>query len=69
MSKVIIDIRDKSKEKTFVDFLKSIPFITVQENKKTVIKSKIDFRKSFGIWMDRDISLKSIRDRAWTRLR
>jgi len=69
MSKLIIDIRDKTKEKTFVEFLKTIPFITVQENKKTGSKNKVDFRKSFGIWMGRKITLKDIRDRAWNRLK
>lgn len=69
MSKLIIDIRDKSKEKTFVDFLKSIPFISVQENTKIGKTGKNEFRKLFGIWRHRDISLENIRDRAWDRLK
>ncbi len=69
MSKLIIDIKDKSKEKTFIDFLKSIPFITVQEKSKTGIKSKKEFRKLFGIWMGRDVSQDALRDRAWNRLK
>ena len=68
MSKVVIDIKDKSKEKTFISFLKSIPFITVQENKKVHLKNISNFRRSFGMWVGRDISLKEIRGKAWNRL-
>lgn len=68
MSKVIIDIKDKSKEKTFINFLKSIPFIVVQEKAKETKKDYSSFKNLFGIWKGRNISLNEIRSKAWDRM-
>jgi len=67
MSRVIIDIKDKSKEKTFISFLKSIPFIVVQEKVKETKKDYDNFKAIFGIWKGRDINLNEIRSKAWDR--
>ena len=67
MSKVIIDIKDKSKEKAFINFLKSIPFIVIQEKVKDKNRSYSAFKSLFGLWKGRDINLKAIRNKAWDR--
>lgn len=68
MSKVIIDIKDKTKEKVFINFLKSIPFIVVQEKPEIRTRNHDDFKKIFGIWKGRNINLQDIRNKAWNRM-
>jgi len=69
MSKVIIDIHDKSKEKALIDFLKSIPFIAVHEKEISKTRDSSSFKKIFGLWKGRDINLTEIRSKAWDRKR
>jgi len=67
MSKVIIDIMDKSKEKPFLDFLKSLPFIKVQEDFFEKTGGENNLKEIFGIWKGRDITQDEIRNKAWNR--
>ena len=70
MGRVTIDIKDKSKEKSFINFLKDIPFIEVKVNKIKNDNKKKDieeFKKIFGIWKGRDINLNNIRKVAWRK--
>lgn len=67
MSRVIIEIKDKSKFNTFINFLKEIPYIKFKIEQTENKSSSSEFSKLFGIWKDRDINLKEIRDRAWNR--
>ncbi len=68
MGKIVIDIKDKSKENIVISLLKELPFIELKELKKKSIVSKgSDFRKLFGIWKDREISLRDLREKAWQR--
>jgi hypothetical protein len=69
MSRVIIDIHDKSKEKALIEFLKSIPFVAVLEKQKTKGVNRGNFRKLYGLWKGRKISLKEIKSAAWDRKR
>lgn len=67
MSNFIIEINDKSKEETVIDFLKQIPYISIKEQKKTSKKKQSEFKKIFGIWSGKDIGLDAIRKKAWSR--
>jgi len=68
MGKIIIDIKDKSKEQIIISLLKELPFIEIKEFKKESRARKTsDFRKLFGIWEGREISLRDLRKKSWQR--
>ena len=66
MGKIIIDVKDKSKEYMVLDFLKELPFIEIKESSFDK-KGVLEFRKLYGIWKDRDISKNDLRKKAWLR--
>jgi|AntAceMinimDraft_17_1070374.scaffolds.fasta_scaffold372288_1 hypothetical protein len=69
MDRLVINIKDKTKEEALINFLRELPFIDIEEstvkNKSRAVSS--NFRKLFGIWKDRDVSLNEIRDKAWPK--
>jgi len=71
MEQITIQIKDKKKAKTLLDFLKSLDFIeSVSEKELSAEKApKItgdnDFFSMAGFWAGRDITLQSIREQAW----
>jgi len=65
--KIVIDVSNEEKAKNLIDMLKDIPYvknIKVESNKK---KKKPDFEAVFGIWKDRNITLKDVREKAWRK--
>ena len=71
MEQIIIRIKDKQKARTLVDFLKTLDFVEkvsssdlpgLDDDKKT---GEDDFFALAGLWAERDVSLKSIREKAW----
>ncbi len=68
MSKILIDIKDKSKENIVVSLLRELSFIEFKEFRKTNKTGKTsDFRKLFGIWKDRKVKFDDLRQKAWQR--
>ena len=68
MTSIRITIREDDKAKDLIRFLSGIDFLDIQveENTETVDAKGIDALKSIcGIWKDRNISLDSIRKKAW----
>lgn len=69
MEQIIIQVKDKFKAKMLVELLNDMNFIseikTVEQHTDT--NQDIDFFSFAGIWADRDISLKSVRQKAWPR--
>ena len=70
MDRLVINIKDKTKEKALINFLRELPFIDIEEttveNKNKAANS--DIRKLFGIWKDRNVTLHEIREKAWPKL-
>ena len=66
MGKIIIDIKDKSKENLLLDLLKELPFIEIKKSSWDK-KSSLEFRKLYGIWKGRNISKDDLRKKAWLR--
>jgi len=71
MEQITIRIKDKKKARKLLDFLNSLDFIESisekdlsAEKKSNAIQEK-DFFELAGLWVGRDISLKTIRERAW----
>ena len=71
MGKIIIDIKNKSKKNIVISLLKELPYIELKElkelKKKSTVSKGSDFRKLFGIWKDREISLRDLREKAWQK--
>ncbi len=71
MEQIIIRIKDRKKAQTLLEFLKSLDFVeSVSENdlsyeKKSDVEQEKDFFELVGLWTGRDISLKTIREKAW----
>ncbi|WP_207691892.1 hypothetical protein [Desulfonema limicola] len=69
MEQIIIQVKNKFKAKMLIELLNDMNFISdiktfKQENDTN---QKIDFFSFAGIWANRDVSLKSIRQKAWPR--
>ena len=65
--KIVIDVSNEEKAKNLIDMLKDIPYVKnfkVESKKK---KKKPDFEAVFGIWKDRNITLKDVREKAWRK--
>ena len=68
MGKVLINIKDKSKENIVLNLLRELSFIEFKElEKANKTRKTSDFRKLFGIWKGREIELDALRQKAWQR--
>jgi hypothetical protein len=68
MGKILIDIKDKSKENIVVSLLRELSFIEFKELGKTnKTRRTSDFRKLFGIWKGRKVTIDDLRQKAWQR--
>jgi hypothetical protein len=67
VQRIIINVKDDKKINILLNFLNEIKFIDVEKEKKEkkIVSRKGDFRKLFGIWRSREISLADIRKKAW----
>ena len=68
MGKILIDIKDKSKENIVVSLLRKLSFIEFKElGKANKIRRTSDFRNLFGIWRGRKVTIDDLRQKAWQR--
>ena len=71
MEQITIQVKNKRKAQALLDFLKAMDFIEDVTASGFAIpksKSKVDETDFFalkGLWAGRDISLESIRQKAW----
>ena len=74
MEQIVIHIKDKKKAKMLFDLLTSLDFVDsinatsekVGETAKTQLDTS-DFFAMAGLWEGRDVSLETIRQKAWPR--
>jgi hypothetical protein len=68
MDRILINIKDKSKAHVVVDLLKELSFIEFRElDKANKMGKASDFRKLYGIWKGREVTLDDLRQTAWQR--
>ena len=70
MTSIRITIKEDDKAKDLIRFLSGIDFLDIQveENTETVDSKGIDALRSIcGLWKGRNITLDSIRKKAWAR--
>jgi len=67
--RIILDIQDNERANAFVELLKQLPFVKIQNGvKRRMTSNKVKALDDiFGIWKDRDISKGSLRRKAWKR--
>ena len=69
MEQIIIRVKDKQKAKSLLTFLKTLEFVeSVASTDMPAEKGQgeeADFFALAGLWSGRDISLQSIREKAW----
>jgi hypothetical protein len=68
MSVVVLNIKNEVKGKFLLDFLKQIEFVEIEEEQSNIEDKSSDkesFRDLFGIWKNRDITIETIRQKAW----
>ena len=70
MTSIRVLIKEDDKARDFIRFLRDIDFLDIQiENQTEPLGSKgVDALQSIcGLWKGRDITLDSIRNKAWAR--
>ncbi len=75
MEQIVIQVRDKEKAKVLFELLTALDFVdSVKtseaeevERKATVREEAADFFALAGLWQDREVTLESIRQKAWPR--
>ncbi len=70
MEQITIQIKDKSKARALVSFLKTLEFVeNISSGNLPVTKADVsqdaEFLALAGLWAGRDISLAKLRERAW----
>jgi hypothetical protein len=75
MEQIVVKVRDKEKAKALFELLASLDFVDsvktgeaeeVNSN-STANEESLDFFSLAGLWQDREITLESIRQKAWPR--
>ncbi|MFZ5921106.1 MAG: hypothetical protein ACOYY3_08660 [Chloroflexota bacterium] len=71
MEQITIRIKDRKKAQKLLDFLKSLDFVESISEKESSLEEEVntrleqDFFHLAGLWAGRDITLQSIREKAW----
>ena len=70
MEQITIQVKNKRKAQALIEFLKAMDFVEAVTSGFTIPKpqSQVDEQDFFalkGLWAGRDISLESIRQKAW----
>ena len=73
MEQIVIRVKDKQKAQALKSFLQTLDFVeTVTGSEAGMAKKgrqskKTDFFSLAGIWAGREVSLESIRQKAWSK--
>jgi hypothetical protein len=71
MEQITIQVKNKQKAQALINFLKAMDFIedvTVSDLSTLKPKARVNNKKFFalaGLWAGRDVTLDSIRQKAW----
>lgn len=66
MEEITLKIKDKSKLKFLKQLLNQFDFVEMKKEKKEKKSSHTIF-DSAGLWKDRNLNSRQLRDEAWTR--
>ena len=63
---ITIRVRNKNRAEKLIEFLKELPYVEVAAE-KSESSLGAGIKSLFGIWKDREVSVETIRSRAWKR--
>ena len=73
MEKIVLTIKDKGKLSFLMELLKQLDFVEVQQpavkSRTTAAKEDYNFFASAGLWENKEIDAKELREKAWKRSR
>ena len=68
---ITLDIKNESMKDNFLNFIKTLDYVEIKEDERIeTIPNKTNkdkFSQFAGMWENRDITIDSIRDKAWER--
>ncbi len=67
MEQLILNIKDRSKLSFLLQLFKQLDFVEVAKVSKKKAADKYDFFSSAGLWANREIVAKELREQAWNR--
>jgi len=67
MEQIILNIKDRSKLSFLMQLIRQLDFVEVEKEKKKKSSVKYDFFNSAGLWANRDLNAKELREQAWNR--
>jgi hypothetical protein len=75
MEQIVVKIRDKAKAKALFDLLTALDFVDSVQTSETetaetdsaIHDDQLDFFSLAGLWQGREVTLDSIRQKAWPR--
>ena len=74
MEQIVVQVRDKEKAKALFELLSALDFVESVEASETEAveadatgEEALDFFSLAGLWQDREVTLDSIRQKAWPR--
>lgn len=75
MQQIVVEVEDAAKAEMLLELLKALDFVNVVkasekahlQSKTTPLGETSDFFSLAGLWENREISLESIRQKAWPR--
>lgn len=69
MEQLIVQVTDKEKAKMLSEMLSALDFVysvnAIEDQKTTFINDEQDFFAVAGLWENRDVTVESIRKKAW----
>jgi len=70
MEQLILNIKDSSKLSFLIQLFRQLDFVEViKVKKKNLVTSKHDFFSSAGLWENRKINKKELREKSWNRVK
>ena len=67
---ITLDIKNRSMIKDFINYISTLEYIDIKTDIKVLednISKKGRFEEFTGMWKDRDISVKNLREKAWKK--
>lgn len=66
---ITLDIKNENKRETFLNFLATLDYIEIKSEENSCLKKHSDKKNKFdefaGLWENKDVNIKNIREKAW----
>ena len=66
---ITLNIKNENKKESFLNFLATLDYIEIKDEKNSSLKKHSNKKNKFtdfaGLWENKDIDIKTIREKAW----